>query len=203
MGYYIRVLGIHDPDIHIDELIDSLKEEGLSAKFQFDPTERPQQWTMLDIENNDGKTLAQIERNPVVEGQLGKEELDEFKEMIEDCKPTSAVTWLTNYFEKVKVIYAFQILNAAFDDNNFDVISSIKTKIWNKTAGILQADNEGFSNEDGFHILWQFAENVTGDWSCAVQNSAGQWKSFVMDLGSKTQRQEFMNGQVPTKSIRL
>jgi hypothetical protein len=203
MGYYIRVLGTQDPDIHIDELIDALKEERLSAKFQFDPTELLQQWTMLDIENNEGKAIAQIERNPVVEGELGQEELDEFKEMIEDCKPTSAVTWLTTYFEKVKVIYAFQILNAAFEDNNFDVIGSIKTKIWNRTAGILQADNEGFSNEDGFHILWQFADNVTGDWSCAVQNFAGEWESFVMDLGNKTQRQEFMNGQVPAKARRL
>lgn len=200
MGYYIRVLGTQDPDIHIDELSDALKEEGLSAKFLFDPTELPQRWTMLDIENNEGKALAQIERNPVVEGELGQDEIDEFKDMIEDCKPTSAVIWLTTYFSNVKVIYAFQILNAAFEDTNFDVVSSIKTKIWNKTGGILQADDEGFSNEEGFHILWQFGDNVTGDWSCAVQNSAGQWKGFVMDLGSKTQRMEFMNGQVPKKA---
>lgn len=173
MGYYIRVIGTQDPDIHIDELIEALKEDGLSAKFQFDPTELPQQWTMLDIENNDGKAIARIERNPVVEGELGQEELDEFKEMIEDYKPTSAVNWLTNYFEKVKVIYAFQILNAAFEDNNFDIISSIKTKIWNKTVGILQADNEGFSNDDGFHILWQFVDNV--NWRLELCSSKRCW----------------------------
>ena len=63
------------------------------------------------------------------EGKLGQDELYEFREIIQDYKPSSAVQWLTNYFDTVKVIYAFQLLNAAFDDNNFKVISSIKTKI--------------------------------------------------------------------------
>jgi hypothetical protein len=197
MPYYIRVLGSQDPNIHIDELIDALKQNGLSAKFEIDTNEQPGNWTMFDIFNNDGDALAQIERNPVIDGELGQDELNEFREIIQDYKPLSAVKWLTNYFDTVKVIYAFQLLNAAFDDNNFEIISSIKTKIWNKTKGILQADNEGFSNEDGYHILWQFSDNVTGNWSCAVNNSFGKWDNFIMDLGDTTQREEFQNGNVP------
>jgi hypothetical protein len=203
MGYFIRVLGAQDPDIHIDELIQSLTADGLTTKIEFDPTEQPGKWTMLDILNADGKPLAQLERNPVIEGEIGQEELDEFKENIQDYKPASAVKWLTNYFDKVKVIYAFQILNAAFEDRNFEVVSNIKTKIRNKTKGILQADNEGFSNEDGYHILWQFADTVTGEWSCAVRNWLGKWDKFVMDLGDLTQRQEFQDGKVPKNAKRL
>jgi len=203
MGYYIRVLGSQDPDIHVDELIQSLAADGLSAKFEFDPTEEPSKWTMLDILNADGEPLAQLERNPVIEGELGQEELNEFKVEIQDSKPASAVKWLTNYFDKVKVIYAFQMLNAAFEDENFEVVSNIKTKIWNKTKGILQADDEGFSNEDGYHILWQFSDSVTGDWSCAVRNWLGKWDRFIMDLGDATQRQEFQDGKIPKKAKRL
>lgn len=203
MGYYIRVLGSQDSNIHIDELIQSLASDGLTAKFEFDPNEEASNWTMLDILNSDGEPLAQLERNPVVGGELGEQELDEFKEDIQDYKPASAVKWLTNYFDKVKVVYAFQMLNAAFNDENFEIISNIKTKIWNKTNGILQADNEGFSNEDGYHILWQFSDTVTGDWSCAVRNWLGKWKKFVMDLGDTTQRQEFQEGKVPKKAKRL
>ncbi|MFT3750052.1 MAG: hypothetical protein QM768_17175 [Agriterribacter sp.] len=203
MGYYIRVLGSQDPDIHIDELIQSLATDGLTAKFEFDTAEDPCKWTMLDILNSEGEPLAQLERNPVIEGELGQEELDEFKEDIQDCKPTSAVKWLTNYFKDVKVIYAFQMLNAAFEDGNFEIISNIKTKIWNKTKGILQADNEGFSNEDGYHILWQFSDTVTGDWSCAVRNWLGKWDKFVMNLGDAAQRQEFQDGKVPKNARRL
>ena len=203
MGYYIRVLGSQDPDIHIDEFIESLAADGLTARFEFDPAEQSGKWTMLDILNAEGEPLAQLERNPVNEGELGQEELDEFKEDIQDYKPASAVKWLTNYFDKVKVIYAFQMLNAAFENGNFEVVSKIKTKIWNKTRGILQADNEGFSNEDGFHILWQFSDTVTGDWSCAVRNWLGKWDKFVMDLGDTTQRQEFQDGKVPKKAKRI
>lgn len=203
MGYYIRVLGSQDPDIHIDELIESLAADGLTAKFEFDSTEESGIWTMLDILNLNGEPIAQLERNLVIDGKLGQEELDEFKEEIQDYKPTSAVKWLTNYFDKVKVIYAFQMLDAAFEDGNFDIVSNIKTKIWNKTNGILQADNEGFSNEDGYHILWQFSDTVTGDWSCAVRNWLGKWDRFVMDLGDTTQRLEFQDGKVPKKARRL
>ena len=203
MPYYIRVLGSQDPDINIDELVDALKEDGKSAKFEFDPNEQPGNWTILDVFNNDGEALAQIERNPIIEGELGQDELNEFREIIQDYQPASAVQWLTNYFDTVKVIYAFQLLNAAFDDSNFEIISSIKTKIWSKTAGILQADNEGFSNEAGYHILWQFADNVSGEWNCAVLNSSSSWTNFVMDLGDKTQREEFQNGNVPKNAKRI
>jgi hypothetical protein len=203
MGYYIRVLGTQDPDIHIDELIDSLTSNGLNARIEYNPSEQPNKWSVLDIVNDKGEPLAQIERNLVVDGELGHEELEEFKEMVQDCKPTSAAKWLTKYFDKVKVIYAFQILNAGFDNSNFEIISSIKAKIWDKTGGILQADNEGFSNEDGYHILWQFSDDVTGDWSCAIRNWMGQWEKFTMDLDDKTQRQEFQSGKVPKNATRI
>lgn len=203
MGYYIRVLGTQDPDIHIDELQNALTTGGLAAKIEFDPNEHPGKWTILDIFNETGEALAQIERNPVIEGEPGQEELDEFREGITDFKPTSAVKWLTKYFDKVKVIYAFQMLNAAFDDRNFDIIGIIKTKIWEKTKGIEQADNEGFSNEERYHILWQFADSATGEWSCAVRNWLRKWDKFVMDLGDTTQRGEFQQGKVPKNARRL
>ncbi len=203
MPYYTRVLGSKDPDIHIDELIGALEQDGLAAKFELEPSEQPGKWTMFDIFNQDGEALAQVERNSVIDGELGQDELNEFREIIQDYKPSSAVKWLTNYFDKVKVIYAFQMLNAAFADSNFEVVSTVKAKIWNETKGILQADNEGFSNDDGFHILWQFSDEVTGEWSCAVYNADGNWDSFIMDLGDATQRIEFQNGIIPKNARRL
>jgi hypothetical protein len=203
MPYFIRVLGSQDPNIHISEFVDQLEQDGLSAKFKFDQNEQPDNWTMLDVFNENDEALAQIERNPVIEGELGQDELNEFREFIQGFQPASAVQWLTNYFDTVKVIYAFQLLNAAFDNNNFEIIGSIKTKIWNWTKGILQADNEGFSNENGYHILWQFSDDVTGEWSCAVINSSGKWDNFIMELGDTTQRKEFQNGEVPKNARRL
>jgi len=196
MSYYIRVLGSQDPDIHIDELIDGLKQKGLTAKFELEASEQAGKWTIFHLLNQDGEALVQVERNRVADGELGQDELNEFREIIQDYKPSSAVKWLANYFGKVKVIYAFQMLNAAFADSNFEIVSNVKAKIWNKTKGILQADNEGFSNDYGYHILWQFSADVTGEWSCAVYNSAGNWDNFIMGLGDTAQRKEFQNGQI-------
>jgi hypothetical protein len=203
MGYYIRVLGTADPNIHIEELITGLNEENLTANFSLSENETADNWTIINVANTDGEDLMQIERNPVIEGELGKEELEEFRDDIKSYKPTSAVKWLDKYFDNIKVIYALQLLNASMEDKNFPIVSSIKTTIWEKTGGILQADNEGFSNEKGYHILWQFSDNVTGEWSCAVRNFLGQWNNFKMDLGDQKQREEFWEGNVPKGAIKL
>src|SRR5688572_3363801 len=118
MGYYIRVLGTSDPDILINELIDGLTNEGLTANFEFDPKESADKWTVVDVSNAKGDILIQIERNPVIDGELGKEEIEEFKDEIKDYKPSSAVKWLNKYFDNVTVIYAFQLLNASMEDEN-------------------------------------------------------------------------------------
>jgi hypothetical protein len=203
MGYYIRILGTDDTNISIDELISGLTNESLTAKFDVDQNESPDNWTVIGVANSDNDDIMQIERNPVIDGELGKEELEEFREDIKDYKPTSAVKWLDKYFDKVKVIYAFQLLDAAFDDKNFSIVGSIKSTIWNKVGGILQADNEGFSNEDGYHILWQFSDNVTGEWNMSVKNIFGKWTNFTMDLGDKKQREEFWAGNVPKNATKL
>jgi hypothetical protein len=203
MGYYIRVLGVSDKNIHIDELIKGLTNDGLKAKFNLDQTESADNWTILGITNTKGDELMQIERNPIIETELGYEELEEFRESIQDYKPTSAVKWLQKYFDKIKVIYAFQLLNAAMDDDNFPIVSSIKTTIWNNIGGLLQADNEGFSNDEGYHILWQFEDDVKGEWSMAVKNILGNWTNFIMDLGDKKQREEFWEGKVPEHATKI
>ena len=203
MPYYIRVLGTLDPDIHIDDLTGELDKKGLTAKFELADDEGPGVWTIINILNPAGEPLAQVERNPVVDGELGLDELNEFREIILDFKPASAVKWLTGYFDKVKVIYAFQMLNAAFNDGNFEIVSCVKEKIGRTTKGIHQADNEGFTNEEGYHILWQFADSVKGEWSCAVKNWLGKWDKFVMDLGDLQQREEFQNDRVPKNARRV
>jgi hypothetical protein len=203
MGYYIRVLGTTDRNIHIDDLINGLTQKGLTAKFETAQDENPGDWTVVGVANSEGVDLIQIERNPVADGELGQEELEEFRQEIKGCKPASAAKWLDKYFDKVKVIYAFQLLDASMEEKNFSILDSIKTTIWKFTCGILQADNEGFSNEAGYHILWQFADDVTGEWNMSVRNLFGNWTNFRMNLGDQKQRETFWNGKVPNNATRL
>ncbi|QDZ62231.1 hypothetical protein EVD20_04460 [Elizabethkingia bruuniana] len=143
-----------------------------------------------------GEYLTQIERNATHKG-VGKEEIEEFKEEIVEYMPVSASKWLYKYLDKIKVIYAFQLLNASMKEENFSIVETIKSVIWSKVGGIFQADNEGFSNENGYHILWQFSDDVIGEWNMAVKNFFGGWTNFTMDLGDEIQRKEFLAGKVP------
>ncbi len=105
--------------------------------------------------------------------------------------------WLKSFLPRVKIIYAFQILGGADEGNGWEVINEIKELIWNKLGGIFQSDGEGFSNEDGYHILWQFSDSVSGHWNMAIKKTFGGWAAFEMDLGDNEQRQAFFIGKVP------
>jgi hypothetical protein len=160
-------------------------------------------WTTLIVKDQNDRDIILLEKNPVIDGELGDEEIKEFKDDIVDCKPASASKWLAKYFDTVKVIYAFQILNSVDNDENWTIVGELKSFIWSVTKGILQADQEGFSNEEGYHILWQFSDDVTGQWSMAVRNVFGQWTRFEMDLGDMQQREEFWNNKVPKRARRI
>jgi hypothetical protein len=203
MSYFIRVLGTADPDIHLDHIKDALARQGLGARLEADEDDEPAIWRVINVTNSKGQELLQIERNPVLAGRLGMAELTEFRGFIRQHQPASAVEWLQRYFDKVKVIYAFEVLTAAAADNNFEIVSAIRTAIWDRTGGILQNDNEGFTNEDGFHILWQFDDDATGDKYCAVLNADGSWQRFRMDLGDPFQRMAFLGGELPQTAVRL
>src|SRR3984957_7910097 len=147
MGYYIRVLGLQDIDIHLEELSAALKTAGLNAVFQLGESCEPRKWSMLEVRAHHGAKLAQIERNRVAPGKLAQQELDEFREIIRTHQPLSAVQWLDNYFGGVTVVYAFRVLDAALLEDNFEIVSTLKTAIWARTGGLLQNDLEGFSND--------------------------------------------------------
>jgi hypothetical protein len=202
MAYYIRVLGLQDSDIHLDDLTVELKTAGLNAVFQLGESCEPRKWSMLEVRAHHGAKLAQIERNRVAPGKLAQQELDEFREIIRAHQPLSAVQWLDNYFGRVTVVYAFRVLDAALLQDNFEIVSTLKAAIWARTGGLLQNDLEGFSNDHGDHILWQFPDDVTGDKYCAVLEN-GVWVRFRMDLADPFQRMAFWAGEVPQMAVRL
>jgi hypothetical protein len=86
--------------------------------------------------------------------------------------------------------------SAAPITNGWDILAAVKNGIWSAAPSILQADNEGFSNEGGYHILWQFNDLVEGNWWMGVLSN-GQWKHFEMDLGNRKHRESFLRGQIP------
>src|SRR6266481_388897 len=153
MPYRIRVLGVKDSVVPLEDLNAALQKKNIKAKLEIEES-KDEKWTQLIAKHEDDMEIVQIERDSVNEGALAGEELNEYLDEMMDYEPHSAAVWLAEYLKKVKVIYAMQILDGSEVSDGWSVIHCLQSAIWKHVGGILQADLEGFSNEDGFHILW-------------------------------------------------
>jgi len=140
--------------------------------------------------------VAVLERNPVSEGSVGQDEIAEFLDDTRDCKPESGVEWLHDFLAEVKTIYAFQHLAGSETEEGLAALHALRTFLWQRGESIIQADMEGFTNEEGYHIVWQFSDSVSGAWNMAVLQD-GTWHQFQMDLGDPDQREAFFRNEVP------
>ncbi len=199
MGYYVRVLALKTDPPSLEELRISLPE---GQELQLETGEETE-WSQSILRHKTGEEIALIERNPVLPGELGEEELNEFIEDVKGEKPDSAAKWLGQFFPRVKTIYAFQLLSGTDIKNGWDGVSSLQGCIRQKMGGILQADLEGFSNEHGHQILWQFISDHDGPWEMTVLDAEGKWIAFEMDLRNPTRKQAFLDGRVPEGVKRL
>ena len=196
MPHYVRILGEKDVPIPLREIRGQLQQEFPGYRVELeDGTEDA--WTQILLADSAGDEIAVLERNPVREGLLGHEEIQEFLGEIRSEEPESAATWLADFLPSVRVIYAFQVLNGVEKNRGWDAFWVVGNAIWNEAAGIIQADGEGFSNRDGYHILWQFGEHVKGPWKMAVLDEHGNWIPFEMDLGNRGHRRAFLEGRIP------
>lgn len=196
MGYYIRVLSKQRQPVPLAAIRQALEADALRAKLMED--EDGAEWEAIALAHPDGSEFAAIERNAVVPNSLGAEELQEFIDEAPSYKPKNAADWLVAYLPCIQTIYSFQILGAADRGDGWAAIHAVQGALWNAGGGILQADAEGFSNENGYHILWQFSDGAKGPWQMAVLNEDRSWTAFEMDLGRKDHRSEFLQGRVPS-----
>lgn len=195
MSYYTRVLSKQEDFPALDELALSIRADHPDYKLTLeDGTE--EEWESLLLSSKDGVEIAVIERNPVDDGSIGQDEIEEFLEDLRDCKPQSGVEWLTEYLAEVKTVYAFQHLQGAETEDGGNALHALRTALWERGDAIIQADGEGFTNEDAYHIVWQFSDSVSGPWNMAVLQE-DTWHHFRMDLGDPDHRAAFFRGEVP------
>jgi hypothetical protein len=195
MGYYTRVLSKRSDAPTHEELERAVHASHPEVALSIEEGDGAD-WISLLLSHQDGTAIAAIERNTVADGSLGAEEIDEFIEDMSDCRPASAVQWLASYLPEVKTIYAFQHLRGTRERRGDEALRVVSDAISARGQAISQADGEGFSNEDGDHILWQFSDRVSGPWWMAVLQDE-RWVPFQMDLGNREQRQDFFAGRVP------
>lgn len=194
MGHYIRVLSPSPVRVPMSRLMEALEELGAPVALSGDSDET--NWRQLIMAHPEGKDIAVVECDLVEPGGLAEEEIGEFLDDIADAQPASAAAWLRSYLPGVKAIYGIQVVAGANEGEGWDVVDTIRNALLAHAGGIIQADNEGFSNEEGYHILWQFEEDVEGSWWMAVLKN-GRWVKFEMDLGDPEHRAAFLAGEVP------
>ena len=195
MEYCTRVLTKNDEFPPFDELADLISGEHPEYRLSIEEGTE-EEWETLLLASSDGVEVALIERNPVYDGSAGQDEIADFLEDTQDCKPESGVQWLAEYLAEVKTIYRFQHLQGADLVDGGNALHALRSALWERGEAIIQADGEGFTNEEGFHIVWQFCDSVSGPWDMAILQD-GAWHHFKMDLGDPDHREAFQQGEVP------
>lgn len=198
MGYRIRVLGLKLEQPSIEYLRVELEKVNADSVLILE-TGTTNRWEQLILTHRNGPEIALIEHNPVLEGELGEEELQEFIAELDHYQPATAAEWLRGYLPRVKSIYALQLLSGTEIRDGWKLAHRLQGAIWEHSGGILQSDGEGFTNESGYHILWQFSDKVKGKWNMAVLKETG-WVKFEMELGDMAQRKAFLEGSVPSSA---
>jgi hypothetical protein len=195
VDYYTRVLSKDEEYPSVAELAEILSAEHPDFRLTVEEGSE-EEWETLLLAGTDEVEVALVERYPVTEGSIGEDELSDFLEDLADCRPESGVAWLREYFRSVKTVYAFQHLQGAETVDGSNALHALRTAFWERGSAIQQADGEGFTNEDGYHIVWQFSDSVSGPWNMAVLDE-GTWLQFTMDLGDPEHREAFLRGEAP------
>ncbi|MGA3080019.1 MAG: hypothetical protein ABSD44_01405 [Terracidiphilus sp.] len=195
MGYYTRVLSKDEEFPSLEELAELIRAQHPEFKLSIEDGEE-EEWETLLLSGTDEVEVALIERNPVFDGSTGQDEIADFLEDLRECKPESGVAWLESYLAEVKTIYAFQHLQGSETEEGGNALHALRSALWERGDAIIQADNEGFTNEDGYHIVWQLSDSVSGPWNMGVLQD-DVWRHFTMDLGDPEHRAAFLEGEVP------
>lgn len=195
MGYYTRVLSKYEDFPSFEEMAQVVQGEHPAFKLTIEEGSEDG-WESLLLSGEGEIEVAVLERNPVSDGSLGQDEIAEFIEETRDCKPQNGVEWLHGFLAETKTIYAFQHLVGSETEEGLAALHALRTFLWQRGESIIQADMEGFTNEDGYHIVWQFSDTVSGAWNMAVLQDS-TWHHFQMDLGDPDQREAFFRNEVP------
>lgn len=198
MGYRIRVLSTNEVMVPVGELVARVPQ-GQELEVVAGSGSA---WSQLLLRHTAGPEIAVIERDSVTPGSVAEAEISEFISEVESEKPASAASWLVKFLPTVRVVYALQLLSGTDTGEGWSGVHAVRGHLWEKGGGILQADLEGFSNEDGHHILWQFGRDHDSRWAMAVLKDDGSWQAFEMTLNNPEHKRAFLDGRVPS-GVRL
>lgn len=201
MGHFLSVLSPSDSGASLQAIRRRLDDEAHEVTLEVTEGDA-ESWLHLEVSGApDRRPLLDVYRH-VVQRNLDDDHLASHLASIAGAKPDSAVRWLTEYLKRVRTIYTLEVLDARpeGDAEDWEVVWAIQGAILESAGGILQADGEGYSNDAGDHILWQFDEDASGTWRMAVLDELERWQRFEMELSDAAARDAFLDGHVPSSA---
>lgn len=195
MAYFIRVLGKDAHAVPLHVLREALAGSDLPFAIQLLEGEE-KAWLTLELCSKNRRSFARVRRIPMPEPPSAAPELRVLLETLVDEQPTSAAAWLSAYLCGVRVIYELEVLPEIDEVSGWSALHVVQGAIWEWAGGVLHSDGEGFTNENGYFILWRFHDDAHGPGNMAVLVEEA-WVEFEMDLGNPEQRAAFLEGRVP------
>ncbi|MFP5204311.1 MAG: hypothetical protein ACLGSH_03035 [Acidobacteriota bacterium] len=195
MPYSTRVLSKDHEFPCFEELADFVRTQHPEYRLTIEEGTE-EEWESLLLSGIDEVEVALVARYPVYDGSVGQDEIADLAEDLRDAKPENNVLWLEKFLDEAKTVYTFQHLLGAETVDGGNALHALRSMLWERGDAILQADGEGFTNEEGYHIVWQFSDSVSGPWNMGIYKD-DLWHHFTMDLGDPDHRASFLSGEVP------
>ncbi len=194
MSYYVRLLTPAEKTVPFNEI----KEQGSTIKLVAGYEDK---WDKIEIFEPADSLIAVLERQPLSDNIDAKVVLSRLKSALAGSYPASAREWLIRYLSNVKTIYSFQLFTENITKNGWPVMGRVQNLLKDTLTGIVQADNEGFYNEDGDYILWQMYEGAAGTIPAATLNEKGEWIPYQLRLDDTRAVEQFKQGFLPKKGF--
>src|SRR5262245_43547181 len=155
-------------------------------------------WRKLELLHAADHPIAEVTWIPVRKGGRGRgrSEVVNFLRRLRDARPASAAVWLRGYLPRVRTAYQFRLYSGTEVNRGWESVRGLVDFLRDWYPGVLYAEFEGWSNEAGEQITWEFTGKPAGAWWMGLL-IGGEWHRFQMELGSREQRECFQRGVVP------
>ena len=195
MGQYVRVLSKQTEAISFQVLKKAMRAARPPVALTIESGSESK-WEQLLLAHKDGTPITQIEHSLVTPESMAESEIEEFLEEIERERPKSALPWLKQFLKETRSIYVFQVLSGTEKSNGWDAFDELYSAIFWAAAPAIIQDDQAFSNEQGYDILWvcPIPEGETRKVGVWIE---GRWVACEIDLANNKHCAAFRRGEIP------
>jgi hypothetical protein len=194
MSYYVRLLTAAEKTVPFSEI----EKQGNYFKLVSGSSAL---WDKIEIYEPENNMISVMERLPLSAGGPAETTMAQLKSAVGNSYPVNAREWLRKYLSTVKTIYTFQLLAENITKDGWPVMGRVQNLLKDTLTGIIQADNEGFYNEDGDYILWQMYAGAAGTIPVATLDASGEWIAYQLRLDDDLATDQFKQGLPPKKGF--